>query len=370
MTVYDVPGADFRYPSSSARVCPCGSGVWQAGLNVASHYSGDIPAKHTIPGLWLRGTSRALIRRNSIAVDHPVLRRAWPSTWRMSSPTAGAPPLRGWIHSRSHLLAGIGHQMGTWFAGFSLSKRYGLELLPASISPTWAAHLNLAAHYSPVPSGRVRRVHLPPIRSERDTHGLDLLDAIVHREAHRPVIFEVAFNQYWWDWMPAEAAFRDAYWQNHRVVRAEPDEKTLAVHIRRGDIGALRGTPSIDRRWLEADWFTTVALACIESLHGTSGQLTKIVCCSQEFDSEVDRNLRPAGLPIEWNVEEDPFSAFDTLASADVMVGSPSGFSQLAGMLNRGTAVMPTTYWHNIPRDDHWLPAGPTGQLSRDLLPP
>lgn len=335
----------------------------------------ELHPKYSPGGAWLRLRLRVESEVSSAAVRNPGMRRLWRRSWRLAHQSP--PPSRanrptdpsGWIMTRSHPFAGIGHQMGTWFAGYCLAKRQGFGLLPASIDDRWARHLNLQACYSPCqPPVRPRQIRLPPIRSERDAAGMALLDAIMACGESRPAVFRLAFNQYWWDWTPAEAEFRAAYWSRGLRAQAPPDDiQRLAMHIRRGDIREMRGTPLGDQRWVAGDWFVNVARQCVEDRGRSTRPIEVIECCSQEFDAGMDEDLRRIGLPVKWQVSEDPTEAFDALASAHIMIGSPSGFSHLAGMVNRGIALMPSQYWHRIPEDEHWMRVDPTGELKQGL---
>ncbi|MDP4013828.1 MAG: hypothetical protein U0990_02625 [Candidatus Nanopelagicales bacterium] len=251
--------------------------------------------------------------------------------------------------------------MSTWIAGYILAERYGLSLLPASIDPRWADYLNLRALYGPHPPDRARRVRLPPIGGDQDPAGLGLLDAIVTRYRDERPVFILAYDQHWWDMRPAEEALRNAFWQSPSRSGQAVDNGRLAIHVRRGDIRGLLGTASGDQAWMDGEWFTRVAGRCVEERRSTQHPITEVVVSGQEFDGEIDRGLELLGLPVSWLVSDDPIEAFDSLAGAQVMLGSPSGFSYLAGMVNRGKVLMPDHFWHPLPANEHWTKVDKSG---------
>ncbi len=254
--------------------------------------------------------------------------------------------------------------MATWIAGYTLAQRYGLALLPAAIDRRWAQHLNLDAHYgTPAPDG-AKRIRLPSISGDWDTAGLALLDAIVMRSRAQPAVFVLAYDQHWWDMRPAEKALRVAYWRGRDHSATELANGRLSIHVRRGDIREMVGTAAGDQAWMDSEWFATVARRCVEDRLEDGCALKQIEVCSQEFDPSLDRDLRALGLPVGWILSDDPIEAFRSLASAEILLGSPSGFSYLAGMVNRGTVVMPEHFWHPLPANDHWTLANRSGELS------
>jgi hypothetical protein len=43
--------------------------------------------------------------------------------------------------------------------------------------------------------------------------------------------------------------------------------------------------------------------------------------------------------------------AFRLLATSEIMIGSRSGFSYTAGLVNPGKIYFPTGFWHKVPDD-------------------
>lgn len=324
--------------------------------------------------MWHRACSNLELGINDLANQHPRLRRLWPSTWWMSfpaiSPSKGQEALagdgepNGWLLARPHRFAGTAHQMATWIAGYTLAQRYGLALLPAAIDHRWAQHLHLDAHYGPAAPASAKRIRLPSISGDWDSAGIALLDAIVRRDRVEPAVFVLAYDQHWWDMRSAEGALRAAYWHGRDDWAAEFPNGRLSIHVRRGDIREMVGTAAGDQAWMDSEWFAKVARRCVEERLQEGRALSSIEVSSQEFDPLLDGDLWTLGLPVGWILSDDPIEAFRSLASAEILLGSPSGFSYLAGMVNRGTVVMPEHFWHPLPENDHWRTASRLGELS------
>jgi hypothetical protein len=47
---------------------------------------------------------------------------------------------------------------------------------------------------------------------------------------------------------------------------------------------------------------------------------------------------------------------FHRMATADVLLTSPSSFSFNAGLVNPGIKLARSPWWHEIPQGDGWLP--------------
>jgi hypothetical protein len=78
-----------------------------------------------------------------------------------------------------------------------------------------------------------------------------------------------------------------------------------------------------------------------------------------EIHSQGDADsLKPLGRFGETSffLDRDPIWTFHQMASADILVTSPSGFSFTAGLMSHGLKLARTPWWHEIPRTEGWVP--------------
>lgn len=150
--------------------------------------------------------------------------------------------------------------------------------------------------------------------------------------------------------------FRNAYNEARTInpidLRFQPNTTNIAVHIRRGDLLPGRQFSDLSSRMLPDSWYIDILNSVLDA------QKTK---CSIHIFSEGlnGQYLSENGSRVQWRelFEENkceviehidtPFvSAFHHLIHADILIGSKSGMSHLAGTFNANTKIMPKM-WHS-----------------------
>lgn len=123
---------------------------------------------------------------------------------------------------------------------------------------------------------------------------------------------------------------------------ADDDLAHVAVHLRRGDVGA---TGEFAERF-------TPAARVLPVLEKLVARLGPDRCRVHLFSQGEPGDFREfAPLEPRLHLDDDVFESFHAMATADVLVTAKSTFSHLAGILNDG-AVIHEPFWH--PPLPHW----------------
>jgi hypothetical protein len=147
---------------------------------------------------------------------------------------------------------------------------------------------------------------------------------------------------------------------NHGTAIADKKTLHVAVHIRRGDLLPGRQFADLAHRMLPDRWYVGV----IEALQKACGLPMQIVILSEGVDGAYRSEL---GEPFSWsaalasldctvreNIDGDFSESFHEMVSADVLIGSKSGMTHLAGLMNDGLKLMPGM-WHSYRGTRHVL---------------
>jgi len=161
-------------------------------------------------------------------------------------------------------------------------------------------------------------------------------------------------------------------YSNARALRPldlsyQRDSLSIAVHIRRGDLLPGRQYSDLSKRMLPDSWYISI----IETILKATTQKVSLVILSEGINGQY---CSEHGEKFSWsnrfqsdqvNVIEmidAPFNeSFHHMKNSKILLGSKSGMSHLAGMLNGGIKVVPKM-WHSyrgsnsvVEIDDHEL---------------
>jgi len=144
-----------------------------------------------------------------------------------------------------------------------------------------------------------------------------------------------------------------------------PRKLNIAVHIRRGDLLPGRQFSDLSDRMLPDAWYLKILKVIQDSVH----QPLAIHIFSEGREGQYHSE---AGVPFSWKnhfkdtklevaeyIDTGFMDTFHHLLHADVLIGSKSGMSHLAGMLGEQIKVMPKM-WHSYRGANKTLQLGNT----------
>ena len=214
-----------------------------------------------------------------------------------------------------------------------------------------------------VQRGEIKLIELPPFEihipsNEQDDDAIyQAIDQFIQSHPEPNVAFSIRNNRFGdYEYASTRAWFLNAYSkarEQHPIpLSFDPNKLNVAVHIRRGDLLPGRQFSDLASRMLPDAWY----LEIINTIARNTQKKLAIHIFSEGRDGIYHSE---SGLPFSWKthfqntpyevneyIDSDFMSAFHHLLHADVLIGSKSGMSHLAGMLNQQTKIMPKM-WHS-----------------------
>lgn len=257
-------------------------------------------------------------------------------------------------------LCGIGHSSTEWNTAYQWAPRLGLEFVNTPMREPWASFLGFgAAARTWADVMRTERpviVRLPYIDWGPGRDSCASLQSVVDAiHSPRNLLFVLADGQNCYD-HTANASQQRSDFQAHGHWQHLPDHResgrlNVAVHIRRGDIVAMksRGQGNWQQRFVEADWFARVMLHVLEEHRDqrplfhlySQGQPEEFVDLARDFD-------------LRLHLDAGEQECLLNMSRADIVIMSPSGFSYLAAILSEGSKIARVPWWHHLPRGADW----------------
>lgn len=298
--------------------------------------------------------------------------------------------------------AGIGHSMGIINRAIKIASRHRLQFvysesqLQKSHSRSWkwktkqflrklrgknayethniGNDLNLMLNLKQVlPSreslewlikqGDIQILELPrlqidiPSNHQNDDEAYQEIDRFIQNHPESNIAFKVSQNPSGdYEYATTKDWFLEAYIKARKIypitLSYTPDKLNIAVHIRRGDLLPGRQFSDLSSRMLPDSWYLKILNVVIRN----SYQKLSIHIFSEGKDGRYRSEL---GAPFSWkaqfqnttcevheHIDSDFMSTFHHLLNADVLIGSKSGMSHLAGMLGKRVKIMPKM-WHS-----------------------
>lgn len=139
---------------------------------------------------------------------------------------------------------------------------------------------------------------------------------------------------------------------SHSLPATKENALTVAVHIRRGDLLPGRQFADLAHRMLPDRWYVHV----IDALGKACKQHLHVVILSEGVDgtyrSELGERfswanaLQHLDCDVVEKIDHDFSESFHEMVKADVLIGSKSGMTHLAGLMNDNVKLVPTM-WHS-----------------------
>lgn len=202
-------------------------------------------------------------------------------------------------------------------------------------------------------------IHIPS-NEQQDDVAYAAVDSVIRSYPEDGVVFRLP-NKRTGDF--EYEASRDWFRRSYAVVSANDflltgtsakmDALKVAVHIRRGDLLPGRQFDDLSKRMLPDAWYLQIVDAIIRA---SAGRPLVIYIVSEGRDGMY---CSEKGIPMVWRdilqadscqlieLIDSPFvESFRVLVGADILVGSKSGMTHLAGMLGEQTKIVPRM-WHS-----------------------
>lgn len=216
---------------------------------------------------------------------------------------------------------------------------------------------------SKVRSGEIKLIELPlfeihiPSNEQNDHDIYRTIDEFIQSHPGPNIAFKISNNRFGdYEYASTREWFLNAYSnarEQHPIdLSYDPKKLNIAVHIRRGDLLPDRQFSDLSSRMLPDTWY-------LEILHMILRNTQRKVAIHIFSEGKDGNYYSESGQPFSWkayfqntlhevheHIDSDFMSSFHHLLHADILIGSKSGMSHLAGMLNQQTKVMPAM-WHS-----------------------
>ena len=211
--------------------------------------------------------------------------------------------------------------------------------------------------------GEIKLIELPlfeihiPSNEQNDDEVYRSIDQFIHSYPEPNIAFKISNNRFGdYEYASTRDWFLNAYAkarEQHPISLSYDKSKlNIAVHIRRGDLLPGRQFSDLSSRMLPDAWY-------LEILNMVSKNTQKQLAIHIFSEGKGGIYHSESGLPFSWKeyfqntphevheyIDSDFMGAFHHLLHADLLIGSKSGMSHLAGMLNQQTKIMPKM-WHS-----------------------
>ena len=159
--------------------------------------------------------------------------------------------------------------------------------------------------------------------------------------------------------------FKRCYLESSVFQEQDKDALTVALHIRRGDLLPGRQFADLSHRMLPDSWYSLV----IEALAKVTQRKLYLTVLSEGVEGKYCSEL---GVPYSWatalshldcevveKIDHDFRASFQDMVQADVLIGSKSGMTHLAGLMSDGLKLVPGM-WHSYRGTSNVLELGDT----------
>lgn len=284
----------------------------------------------------------------------------------------------GTVPDRSHLYltarpnkgAGIGHQMANWNAGLWFADIFQVHhaYIPFA-SAQWDDFLGfgvgeITAKELLKGEGYVKRTL--PYFSEKKEEDMRMIQQIIDSYSGRKVVFYLERDQIYWAQcgvIPQICErFRQAPARKQDHLIFNPDELTIALHIRRGDIANGDGTgaaTSMQRRWLEVSYYHRVLEQLLPLIQKEQKYVIYVFSQGKEGDFAELQDFPNLRFCLDMSARD----SFLHMVNADILVTSKSSFSYKPALLSEGIKICPENFWHEYPKERHWVLASDEGTI-------
>jgi len=211
--------------------------------------------------------------------------------------------------------------------------------------------------------GEIKLIDLPefeihiPSNQHEDEQIYQSVDQFIRSHPGPNIAFRIRKNRFGdYEYASTRGWFIDAYNKARKsfplTLSYKLDKLNIAIHIRRGDLLPGRQFSDLSSRMLPDEWYLQVIDAALNNA-------SKPVALHIFSEGQDGQYYSENGTPFSWrehfkqsphevheHIDSDFLSTFHHLIHADILIGSKSGMSHLAGMLSEHIKLMPGM-WHS-----------------------
>lgn len=211
--------------------------------------------------------------------------------------------------------------------------------------------------------GEIKLIELPPFEihipsnEQKDDAIYQSLDQFIQSHPGPNIAFKISNNRFGdYEYASTREWFLNAYSkarERHPIhLSYDVNKLNIAVHIRRGDLLPGRQFSDLSSRMLPDAWYLEILNMILQN---TQKPLAIHIFSEGKDGAYHSENgtvfswknyFQTTPHEIHEHIDSDFMSSFHHLLFTDLLIGSKSGMSHLAGMLNKQYKIMPTM-WHS-----------------------
>jgi hypothetical protein len=214
-----------------------------------------------------------------------------------------------------------------------------------------------------IKKGEIKVIELPkfeihiPTNDQIDDEIYKVVDMFIQQHPGPNIAFKISNNRFGdYEYGSTRDWFMKAYTQarEHLPIPLifDPKKINIAVHIRRGDLLPGRQFSDLSSRMLPDAWYLEILNTVFNNLVGPIAIHIFSEGKDGQYHSETGapfswkEHFQNTGHEVHEHIDSDFMGTFHHLLHADILLGSKSGMSHLAGMLGVQVKLMPHM-WHS-----------------------
>jgi hypothetical protein len=251
------------------------------------------------------------------------------------------------LATRPHPRAGFGHQMSTVLAGLEIAEDFNLKYAISGLPKDWSIEMGLCNLLNGVDAEINREIKLGNIRNRLGDGYAKPVSDMLSKNYSKAVLFWGPFDDSKVDLTRGGKLLRQYYLKDTSKVKTGSGK--IVVHVRRARVGEL-GSQAPYRN-LPSEYYLEAISEVIKS-NISKSTISEVVLLGTEIDELQQMSKRLADRltsKVTATTGCCDVGAFRLLATSEIMIGSKSGFSYTAGLVNPGKIFFPKNFWHKIP---------------------
>jgi hypothetical protein len=253
------------------------------------------------------------------------------------------------LAARPHPRAGIGHQMSSVLAALELAHKNDLTFAISGLTLDWATEFGFTPQENLPEIEISKEIKLSAFNEVTDKKYTKEATSTLAKKYSESILFWAPFNDSKIDLTFGGKLLQERYLRVNSEDR--PGKEKLVINVRRARIGELGSLAPI--RNLSTDTYFEQILKVMDTKY-FQDNVKDIILLGVEIEE-----LKELARKIESTTGHSAIAtrgccdigAFRLLATSEIMVGSRSGFSYTAGLVNPGKIYFPDGFWHTVPEN-------------------